>query len=545
MAWNVHGAVTFYDGHSLAILQTAQTPSAPSAGALDPTGSVVAIGTPSGELDLIRSDGTIITRPRTLTNAISVIAFSPDGHTLAVAGTGGVVQLLEPDGQPRAALVGHAGAIMALQFSYDSELVATASADETVRLWTATTGTPRGELTGHVSPIDSIAFRRDGARIATASWDHRAIVWDTTIAMEFRAAPTAHVAANESRTSVKYSPDGRAIGLIAADGALTITAGARQCRTESTPVVSDFAWNGDGTRVGVSFARSQRVEIVDAVTCAVLVKQEQPAAVTAVAISAHDQLAIATIDGLTISNLATGATEKTISDFPGTIRSMRFLADGRLLAITYDQGKPSHVVVEALDGARPREAFDAGKQALSAVLEVPTRSWIVASSYDAHAWIWNETTGALVAKLEASGPLWGIVVSPDGRRLVGVGGNAPTVWDCDTTQRIGELRGHTDRVESGAFLDNELFVTAGLDGYARVWDMTGFRPILTLSQAVHLDGNGNSSEFVLSDSSGAHVWAPSFPLPDSRRGRLGHRSMTTCRPCLQVLQACDVCRAWR
>src|SRR5262245_611461 len=69
-------------------------------------------------------------------------------------------------------------AIHAVVFSPDGRRILTASADNTARLWDATTGAQIGDPMRHEDEVVDAAFSPDGVRIATASKDHTARSWD-------------------------------------------------------------------------------------------------------------------------------------------------------------------------------------------------------------------------------------------------------------------------------------------------------------------------------------------------------------------------------
>ncbi len=97
--------------------------------------------------------------------------------------------------------------------------------------------------------------------------------------------------------------------------------------------------------------------------------------------------------------------------------------------------------------------------------------------------------------------------SPDGKLIVTAGTDGTArVWDISGKQ-IVELRGHSASVRSASFSpDGKRIVTASFDGTARVWDLSG-------KQLVELTGHqGNVYSASFSPDGGRIVTAP-IPHP--------------------------------
>jgi len=97
--------------------------------------------------------------------------------------------------------------VHAAVFSPDGRRILTASADNTARLWDATTGAQIGEPMRHEDEVVDAAFSPDGAHIATASKDHTARLWDArtlkAVGQPMRHDhPVAQVAFNSTGTRI-------------------------------------------------------------------------------------------------------------------------------------------------------------------------------------------------------------------------------------------------------------------------------------------------------------------------------------------------------
>ena len=117
---------------------------------------------------------------------------------------------------------------------------------------------------------------------------------------------------------------------------------------------------------------------------------------------------------------------------------------------------------------------------------------------------------------------WSAAFSPDGKRVVTASyDHTARVWDLSGPRPVAiVLEGHTDIVWSAAFSpDGKRVVTASWDHTARVWDLSGPRPVATvleghtdfvLSAAFSPDGN---RVVTASDDHTARVWDLSGPRP--------------------------------
>lgn len=97
-------------------------------------------------------------------------ALSPNGKIFGVGGlhpyldlihveTGGILQHLE----------GHANTVLGLAWLGNGSELLTASADDTIRLWEASTGRQSGVIEGHTGYVTSISLSSDRASSTTRS----------------------------------------------------------------------------------------------------------------------------------------------------------------------------------------------------------------------------------------------------------------------------------------------------------------------------------------------------------------------------------------
>ncbi len=163
-------------GHNKSILSLASSPD----------GKRLASGSADGTVKLwTAATGKMEANLTALQGPAFAVGFSPGGETLAV-GTGdlyrqqGEVRLWDvASGNQRAILKGHVGPVFALAFSPDRETFASAGLDQIVRFWNLATGDEVGSLRGHKGSVWSLSYDASGKRLATASWDQTVKVWDS------------------------------------------------------------------------------------------------------------------------------------------------------------------------------------------------------------------------------------------------------------------------------------------------------------------------------------------------------------------------------
>ncbi|HSK04493.1 MAG TPA: WD40 repeat domain-containing protein, partial [Kofleriaceae bacterium] len=469
------------------------------------TGALLALGTRSGELVLLRGDGTAIATRAAHDDAIFGLAISPDGAAVATASSDGTARLWSAAGEPRGVLARHRANVTGVRFTPAGDRLVTTSADNTARLW-STSGMLLGEVTGHTNIITAAAIRADGGRIATASWDHTARVWDLARAQELRPIVNAR---DPWQPLVAFAPGGHRLAAARADGTLAVVdveTGAVACTTSGTIAIGLLGWTGDGELATVRDGQ-QAVELRDPRRCAVTSTLDHPAPVTTISTRAGPRLA--TEAGNIVRVFRRGRLEASFGDYPGRIETVGVDGDD-VYATTI---APVTLVVDAIGGPARRRIFRAGKQSLSEVRLERAQGRVVAASLDQSVYVWDAVTGALVQRLEGTGPLWALRTSPDGAIMVGVGGVSPTVWSRTSGARLRQLDGHSDLVRDGDFIDDQLFVSIAWNHTALVWDVAAARPLMTFHDVDAMVVSGDRRAVALIGAAGVRVWTPRAPAP--------------------------------
>ncbi|WP_405363236.1 helix-turn-helix domain-containing protein [Kitasatospora sp. NBC_00085] len=195
----------------------------PTAVALSPDGTVLAVGTENGRLLTGAPDGSPLrARPHTPGGPVHALAFLGDGAELAFVCESQAVWLLtvaDPSADARASTMKHLDHIRHLAVSPDGRRLATAGNDRVVLVWDARTGKrPDGGAHADADPggdartvgsdtVRSLAFAPDGGAVADVGRQGVLRRWGLTA-----AAPTATLTGpGQPLNGLAFLPDGRVL----------------------------------------------------------------------------------------------------------------------------------------------------------------------------------------------------------------------------------------------------------------------------------------------------------------------------------------------
>jgi WD40 repeat protein len=145
----------------------------------------------------------------------------------------------------------HHAKIWWAEFSRDGHWLVTASADNTARVWDATTGTPAAQTLEHATLVRSASFSPDSERVATGSDDGIVRVWETRTGKPL-TPPMAH---NNAIWSVVFSPDGQRLVIACGEQSATVWS-ARSGQRELVLLHSGGMYNAEFSPDGRFLATS-------------------------------------------------------------------------------------------------------------------------------------------------------------------------------------------------------------------------------------------------------------------------------------------------
>ena len=153
---------------------------APFVVALSGDGSLLAVGTATGEVWLFRvADRAALLVIHGHTSTVWGVALSPDGRVLASGSDDGTLRLWEvSSGRPVSELRGHTSAVYRLGFAADGRVLASGSADGTVRIWDVPSGRLVSTLHGPGGAVRGVAIASNGQLVAGGNDDGSVWLWD-------------------------------------------------------------------------------------------------------------------------------------------------------------------------------------------------------------------------------------------------------------------------------------------------------------------------------------------------------------------------------
>jgi WD40 repeat protein len=398
--------------------------------------------------------------------AVSSLALTKDGARLATGGPDKAIKVWTLADGKLAATVTAPAAVQGVALSPDGNRVLAGGADNKARIFDV--GGRLVEFFLHDGPVQAVAWHPDGKRVATAGSDKTARAWSLSLLWQGEHAGGVRQAvfARNDRV-VSTGADGAVKVWAVADGKLLRTQPAHEGGGLAVALSSDGRILSAGADKNLKlFSLDVPAGKEDKPTVIAL-----PAAAASVAFTPDGKHLAAAVPGekgtiVRVFDTATSRELQVFESHTAAVRSLQFLADGRML-LSAGADK-----VVRLSDANAVAAIDAhGGGVLSAAF-IPSGAQIVTGGADKTVKLWNASTGQLVKALDPlAEAVRAVAVNRAGSQIAAAAGKVVKVWNIADFKEVRALPQPAEVASISFSADGTRLATACADNQVRVWEV--------------------------------------------------------------------------
>ena len=480
---------------------------------------------------------------------VESVAFAPDGNLALSGGQDDTLRIWNVADYEESRVLrgrvldGHYDAVLSARFGPTGKYVATASRDRTAQLYDASTGKMLRRFDeGHEFLATTSVFFADGRRLATGAGDNSVRLWNVQT-----GAQLAVLRSTGRSGTLAVAPGGVWLATGGPNNSVQLWSSESGQKLAALPgheaEVTAAAINSDGTLLATGDERGDiRLWQVDPAGQSAKPSRRlkgHSRTITALEFTPLGDTLVSSSGDRTCGqwDVASGReVSERVLKHPAWVASVDVSGDGRRAVTTCEDGT---VRVWSLPEARIVASASLANEVVNSARFAPTEDNILITSWAARkVWQWTPrdagemSLDALSPAIDFSpigGLLWAADYTPDGRRILTIGGNDARLWSLaagqantvlrfsphgavaavdvstdgkwlatgswDTTTKIWNIEtaqvvrklvgGHSGYINSVAFAPNaERIATAGDDGRVCLWDVaSGER--LSIDTIVH------------------------------------------------------------
>ena len=406
-------------------------------------------------------------------NTLLDVSFSKDGNYVATAGRDSIAIVWNLNTGRELTRLRHFDSVYGVEFSPKSiKSLATCSSDEIIRLWNINMPTePKKQYKGHAGLVVNIEFSPSGDTLASSSWDNTVRLWDVETERNVRT----YVGHKDIVLGLAYSSDGNYLLSGGRDNVarlwnLRLKRNIKNFEPH-TERVQSVALSPNG-KLALSGSWDDQVILWDIETKSPKMTLKMSTDVEAVVFHpSGEAFGVAFGKNARVYNLKGDILYECKNGHFKTIKTIKFSNDGKYILTG---GHDDKAILWDIQGKQIQEYVGHNSDILSVAMS-PNTDTIVTSSWDQKIMLWTKE-GELIRILNGhTDRIYAVDYSPIGGQVISADkGGTIRLWNTETGENINTYQTNNSLYSLKFVPDSpNLFVSAGADNQARLWDISG------------------------------------------------------------------------